>query len=150
MTKRTYEKPAVTADCVVLKTDETTGRLSVLLIQRAREPFAGRWALPGGFVNRDESLGAAARRELREETGLRVTKLRQLGAFGAPGRDPRGWTVSVVYIAELPAGKHRIKAADDATTVGWFPVDAPPRLAFDHAKILKLALATVNGARAAQ
>jgi 8-oxo-dGTP diphosphatase len=150
MAKRTYEKPSVTADCVVLKTDETTGGLSVLLIQRAKEPFAGRWALPGGFVNKDEPLSSAARRELREETGLRVTKLKQIGAFGDPGRDPRGWTVSVVYVAELPTGKHRIKAADDAKTVNWFPVSALPRLAFDHAKILKLALAEVNGRAAAQ
>ncbi|HEX8072843.1 MAG TPA: NUDIX hydrolase [Pyrinomonadaceae bacterium] len=150
MAKRSYDKPSLTADCVVLKRDEATGRLSVLLIQRARAPFAGRWALPGGFVNKDEPLDRAARRELREETGLRVTRVRQVGAFGDPGRDPRGWTVSVAYVAELGAGKHRVEAADDARAVGWFPVGALPRLAFDHGKILKRALAEIDGARAAR
>ena len=141
MAKRIYEKPSVTADCVILRRETETGRLHVLLIQRAKEPFAGRWALPGGFVNKDEPLIDAARRELREETGLRVTKLRQIGAFGDPGRDPRGWTVSVAYLAEVSGTKHKAQAADDAQAVDWFPVDALPRLAFDHGKILKLALA---------
>jgi len=141
MAKRIYEKPSVTADCVILRRETETGRLHVLLIQRAKEPFAGRWALPGGFVNKDEPLIDAARRELREETGLRVTKLRQIGAFGDPGRDPRGWTVSVAYLAEVSGTKHKAQAADDAQAVKWFPVDALPRLAFDHGKILKLALA---------
>jgi len=141
MAKRIYEKPSVTADCVILRRDAETGQLHVLLIQRAKEPFAGRWALPGGFVNKDEPLIDAARRELREETGLRVTKLRQIGAFGDPGRDPRGWTVSVAYLAEVSGTKHKALAADDAQAVNWFPVDALPRLAFDHGKILKLALA---------
>jgi len=141
MAKRIYEKPSLTADCVVLRREAGTGRLHVLLIRRAKEPFAGRWALPGGFVNKDEPLGEAARRELREETGLRVTKLRQVGAFGDPGRDPRGWTVSVAYLAEVSGTKHKAEAADDAKAVNWFPVDALPRLAFDHGKILKQALA---------
>lgn len=154
MAERNYEKPSVTADCVVLRREAGTageGRLYVLLIQRAKEPFAGRWALPGGFVNKDEPLIEAARRELREETGLRVRKLRQVGAFGDPGRDPRGWTVSVAYLAEVSGTRHKVQAADDAQDVNWFPVDALPRLAFDHGKILKLALAAhaTGGAKTA-
>jgi len=144
MAKRIYEKPSVTADCVILRREAETGRLHVLLIQRAKEPFAGRWALPGGFVNKDEALIEAARRELREETGLRVMKLRQVGAFGDPGRDPRGWTVSVAYLAEVLGTKHKAQAADDAQAVNWFPVDALPRFALDHGKILKLALAAYS------
>lgn len=147
MAKRIYEKPAVTADCVILRRETATGRLHILLIQRAKEPFAGRWALPGGFVNKDEPLNEAARRELREETGLRITKLRQVGAFGDPRRDPRGWTISVAYVAEVPERAHRLKAADDAKNVGWFPVDALPKLAFDHRKIIKHALAGIGVTR---
>lgn len=142
MAKQTYEKPAVTADCVILRREAGTYQLQVLLIQRAKEPFAGRWALPGGFVNKDEPLGKAASRELREETGLRVTKLGQVGAFGDPGRDPRGWTISIAFLAEVSGTKHKAKAADDAKAVNWFPVDALPPLAFDHRKILKQALAS--------
>src|SRR5947209_3275738 len=139
MAKREYEKPSVTVDCVELK-HGPEGRTEVLLIQRTKDPFAGKWALPGGFVNKDEPLHIAAQRELREETGLRVTKLRQLGAFGDSGRDPRGWTISIAYLAELPDRRYRIKGADDANEARWFPVDALPALAFDHARILQLAL----------
>ncbi len=141
MAKRIYEKPSLTADCVVLRREAGTGRLHVLLIQRAKEPFAGRWALPGGFVNKDEALIEAARRELREETGLHVPKLRQIGAFGDPGRDPRGWTISVAYLAEVSGTEPEAQAADDAKAVDWFPIDALPRLAFDHGRILQRALA---------
>jgi 8-oxo-dGTP diphosphatase len=144
MAKRIYEKPSVTVDCVIVRREAETGRPHILLIQRAKEPFAGRWALPGGFVNKDEPLIEAARRELREETGLRVAKLRQVGAFGDPGRDPRGWTVSVAYLAELSGAKHKVQAADDAQAVKWFPLDGLPRLAFDHGKILKQALAVLS------
>ena len=150
MAKDEYERPSVTADCVVLKKDGAEGLVSVLLIQRAKEPFAGRWALPGGFVNKDEPLLEAARRELQEETGLRVERLRQVGAFGDPGRDPRGWTISVAYVAELADGAHHIEAADDARSVGWFPVDSPPPLAFDHDKILAHALAAVSDPRSSK
>lgn len=144
MAEREYERPAVTADCVVLRKDAASGRPSVLLIQRAKDPFAGRWALPGGFVNKDEPLAEAARRELFEETGVRVGRLRQVGAFGDPGRDPRGWIVSVAYVAEAAGGDDAVRAADDARAVGWFPVEALPPLAFDHGQILEQALAEVG------
>lgn len=144
--RREYDKPSVTADCVVLAPDEEAGgggRMRVLLIRRAKDPFAGKWALPGGFVNKDESLRAAALRELKEETGVRATRLRQVGAFGDPGRDPRGWVISVAYVSVLPRAA-RATQADDASDAQWFPLERLPPLAFDHRKILKEALALVG------
>lgn len=131
-----YPRPAVTVDLVIV-TREAKPR--VLLIRRKKEPFAGRWALPGGFVDLDETLEAAARRELREETGVKAGKLEQLQAFGDPGRDPRGPTVSVVFLAEVDADDLQPRAADDAAAVGWFSLARPPALAFDHADILSMA-----------
>ncbi len=87
-----HPRPALTVDIVLIK--EERDRPEILLIQRNHPPFAGHWALPGGFVDEDEPLETAARRELFEETGLESPELRQLGAFGDPGRDPRGWTVT--------------------------------------------------------
>ena len=128
-----YPRPAVTVD-VVIVTKERKPR--VLLIRRKHEPFAGTWAIPGGFVDMDEPLDAAARRELREETGVEAGELTQLHTFGDPGRDPRGRTISVAYVARLDAASVQPAAADDAAEVAWFPLDAPPELAFDHAEIL--------------
>ncbi len=134
-----YARPAVTVDLVVV-TREAAPR--VLLIRRKHEPFAGRWALPGGFVDPDEPLADAARRELREETGVAGLDLEQLGVFGDPGRDPRGWTVGVAFLARADADQVRPEAADDAAEVGWHPLAAPPEpLAFDHAQILARARA---------
>jgi 8-oxo-dGTP diphosphatase len=136
--KYTYDfpRPAVTVD-VVLVTREKKPR--VLLIRRKHEPFAGAWAIPGGFVEMDESLEAAARRELREETGVAVDELEQLHTFGDPGRDPRGRTISVVYLARVDAERIQPKAADDAAEVGWHDLRQPPPLAFDHGQILACA-----------
>jgi 8-oxo-dGTP diphosphatase len=119
---------------------EDGGRTYLLLIQRNHEPFAGRWALPGGFVNEDEGLEPAAARELREETGVEGLTLEQFGAYGDPGRDPRGHTVTVAYLARL---SRRVEAvgADDAAGAEWFPVDELPALAFDHDRIIADALA---------
>jgi 8-oxo-dGTP diphosphatase len=128
-----YPRPALTVD-IVLATRE--GRPRVLLIQRKYEPFAGTWALPGGFVNEGETLAAAARRELREETGLEVKELEQLYTAGDPGRDPRGWTVSTVFLARVDADLLRPAAADDAGAVSWFALERLPTLAFDHAMLL--------------
>jgi 8-oxo-dGTP diphosphatase len=128
-----YPRPAVTVDVVLV----TRGRdPRVLLIRRKHEPFAGTWALPGGFVDMDETLEAAAHRELREETGLEVKKLEQLYTFGDPGRDPRGRTIAVAYFAVVGLAKLKPVAADDAAEVGWFSLRKPPPLAFDHRKIL--------------
>jgi 8-oxo-dGTP diphosphatase len=111
-----YPRPAVTCDAVVftMRADD----LAVLLIRRKDEPFKGRWALPGGFVNENESLDRAAARELAEETGITGARLEQLGAFGDPGRDPRGHTVTIAYLTFLVA-EAAIVAGDDAASAEW-------------------------------
>lgn len=138
-----YPRAALTVDCVVFGFDE--GELKVLLIQRALDPFKGRWALPGGFVRVEEAIDAAARRELEEETGLRDVFLEQLYTFGEIGRDPRERVVSVAYYALVKLARHPAQAATDAMAAQWFPVSRVPGLAFDHADILALALARLKG-----
>jgi 8-oxo-dGTP diphosphatase len=141
----TYEfaRPALTVDAVVFGLDAEV--LKVLLVERDLEPFAGSWALPGGFVREGESLDGAVRRELHEETGLRDVFLEQLYTFGDPGRDPRGHTVSVAYYALVKLSDHGVKAATDARDARWFPAFKPPSLAFDHAKILAAARERLAG-----
>src|SRR5437763_569739 len=111
-----YPRPSVTVDVVIVTRE---ARPRVLLIRRKHDPFAGRWALPGGFIDMDETLEESARRELREETGVAAAELEQLGAFGDPGRDPRGRTVSVAYLARVDAADVNPQAADDAAEVEW-------------------------------
>ena len=135
-----YARPAVTAD-VVLITREAQPR--VLLIQRAHEPFAGAWALPGGFVNADEPIVEAAKRELHEETGLEIALLEQLYTTGDPGRDPRGWTISIAFLARVDAGTLQPRAGDDAAAVKWFRINKLPKLAFDHAMLVQRAIARI-------
>ena len=141
----TYEYPraALTVDCVVFGFDEA--ELKVLLIQRALEPFKGRWALPGGFVRVDETLDAAARRELVEETGLENVFLEQLFTYGEVARDPRERVVSVAYFALVKLSDHRAQAATDAANAEWFPVAKLPKLAFDHAEIVDQAWVRLQG-----
>lgn len=133
-----YPRPMLTVDVVVLATTEMSR--SVLLIQRGNPPFRGSWALPGGFVEQGEQVLEAAPRELAEETGLWVGELRLLGVYDTPGRDPRGWTVSVVYLARV-SSETAVAGADDAADACWFAADELPDLAFDHALILADALA---------
>lgn len=121
--------PLLTVDCVVVDKGDR-----VLLIRRGHEPFKGSFALPGGFVDIGEDTETACRRELREETGVKVGKLALLGVYSDPARDPRGHTCSVVYIARV--ARAEAKAGDDAAAVAWVSLAARPRLAFDHAKIL--------------
>jgi 8-oxo-dGTP diphosphatase len=134
----TYEfaRPALTVDLIVVTTEPIP---RVLLIQRRDEPYVGQWALPGGFVDENEPLEQAARRELAEETGLNLSTLQQFATFGDPGRDPRGWTVSVVYFCRLSGSTPMVQAGDDAQNVGWFPVGNLPPLAFDHKHIIEQA-----------
>jgi 8-oxo-dGTP diphosphatase len=133
-----YPHPAVTVDCAVFGLDD--GYLKVLLIQRGLEPFAGAWALPGGFVMMDEDTDHAARRELEEETGVKDLYLEQLYTFSDPGRDPRERVITVAHFAIVNLFEHRIKADTDARNAAWFSVDELPKLAFDHRAILDMAL----------
>jgi 8-oxo-dGTP diphosphatase len=137
-----YPRPALTVDVVVVTREE---RPRVLLIRRKGEPFAGIWAIPGGFLEMDETLEAGAARELEEETGVKVERPEQLHTFGDPGRDPRGRTVSVAYLARVDAGAVQARAADDAAEVGWHDLASPPPLAFDHDKILACARTRLAG-----
>ena len=132
-----YPRPMLTADCVV-----TNGRDEVLLVRRGNDPFRGQWALPGGFMEMDETIEHCAARELREETGIAVSEsaLRLVGVYSAPGRDPRGRTVTAAYAVRLDDGV--ATAGDDAAEVRWWPLAALPPLAFDHARILSDSLQT--------
>lgn len=141
-----YPRPAVTVDIVVV-TRERKPR--VLLIRRGHEPFAGTWAIPGGFVDMEESLETAARRELKEETGVDVTDVEQLHTFGDPDRDPRGRVISVAYLIRVDVKKVKPKAGDDAAEAGWHSLAEPPPLAFDHALILETARQRLKPAKPA-
>jgi 8-oxo-dGTP diphosphatase len=133
-----YPRPMVTVDAVIMAA--RNGRLEVLLIQRKADPCSGMWALPGGFVNMDESLDDAVVRELEEETGLTGIRFSQLHTFGNPGRDPRGRSISTAYLALVDASRHSPNAADDAEAVCWRPVSEADCLAFDHAEIVAFAI----------
>jgi len=139
------EPPSVTVDVVLISF--LKGKSEVLLIRRANPPYKGRWALPGGFVEPHEPLETAARRELREETGMEPENLEQLHTFGDPGRDPRGWTISVAYLALLGDKESEAlqpRAGSDASDVGWFGLHELPPLAFDHAEILACAARRIS------
>jgi 8-oxo-dGTP diphosphatase len=138
-----YPRAALTVDCVVFGFDEAD--LKVLLIERGLDPFKGRWALPGGFVRVDETLDAAARRELQEEAGLNNVFLEQLYTFGTVDRDPRERVVSVAYYALVKLSEHGAEAASDASNARWFQVSKVPKLAFDHVEILETAVARLKG-----
>ncbi|MEZ4770986.1 MAG: NUDIX hydrolase [Caldilineales bacterium] len=134
-----YQRPSVTVDTILFSI--RNGTPHVLLIRRGRWPFEGYWAIPGGFVEIDESLEDAAARELFEETGLADVPLQQLHAFGDPGRDPRTRVITVSYVAQVTDEQARgIRAGDDAADARWWPVSDLPPLAFDHARILEVAL----------
>ncbi|MBV5315156.1 MAG: NUDIX hydrolase [Prolixibacteraceae bacterium] len=125
-----YPRAALTVDAILISKQN-----SVLLIERGREPYKGKWALPGGFIEMDEPLEVACQRELEEETGIRIGELKQFKAFGAVDRDPRHRTISVLFYAftddELIAS-----AGDDAAKAQWFSIHELPELAFDHQLIL--------------
>lgn len=133
-----YPRPSVTVDLVIFTIAKND--LKVLLIRRGSEPFKNCWALPGGFVEIDESLEKAAARELKEEAGVTKVYLEQLYTFGDPKRDPRGRVISVSYFALVDAESQRIRAASDAAEAEWHSVFNSPKLAFDHKKILDYAV----------
>jgi len=140
-----YEFPraALTVDVVVFALDDED--LKVMLIQRDLAPYAGQWALPGGFVRVDETLDDAARRELQEETGLKEIFLEQLYTFGAVKRDPRERVVTIAYYALVNLVGHDVHASTDARNAAWFPINDLPKLAFDHDHILKAAYDRLRG-----
>lgn len=138
-----YPRAALAVDCVVFGLDETD--LKVLLIQRKIPPHQHAWALPGGFVRLDETVEAAARRELEEEAGVTDVFLEQLYTFSALGRDPRERVVTVAHYALAKLSDHRIRAATDAMGVGWFSLDDLPKLAFDHQEIVTTAHERLRG-----
>ncbi len=129
-----YPHPALTTDVALFTILDD--RLQLLLVRRARAPFADSWALPGGFLDMDEDLDQCAARELAEETGLEGLELEQVQTFGAVGRDPRERVISVAYLALAPPDGLRIRAGDDAADARWFPLDALPDLAFDHDQVI--------------
>lgn len=129
-----YPRPSLTVDVVLWSIRDRQPHL--LLIQRDRDPFAGRWALPGGFVDQDEPLETAARREMLEETGVELVSIAPVGMYGDPGRDPRGWTVSAAYYTLCDAAEIEVRAGDDARAAQWFPLRDLPPMAFDHSKIV--------------
>lgn len=131
-----YPHPSVTTDCVIFGFDGT--KLRVLLVERGNEPFKGRWAFPGGFLQMDESAETGALRELQEETGLKGAYIRQFHTFSDPNRDPRERVLTIAYYALVRM--QEVKGGDDAAKAAWFALDEVPSLAFDHDLILRMAL----------
>ncbi len=140
-----FPRPGLTADCVVFGLADDAP-LQVLLIQRAKYPFERCWAVPGGFVNEGEAPLEAARREMAEETGLADLAMNQFHTFGKPGRDPRGWVVTVAHWTVVRTDRVHLQAGDDAAAARWFPLNDLPPLAFDHDEMLAKATAALQQA----
>lgn len=135
-----YPHPSVTADCVIFGFDGLN--IKVLLIQRGIEPFKGRWAFPGGFMQMDETIEECARRELMEETGLAINTVEQFHIFSDVHRDPRERVLTVAHYALVRLAD--VEGGDDAARAQWFAQDEIPSLAFDHDRILRMALSTLK------
>ena len=136
--KYTYDwpRPMVTVDAVVFSLSE--GGTQVLLVNRGKEPYKGKWAIPGGFIEIDEELEDAVVRELKEETGLSGVKLEQMRAFGRCGRDPRGRQISIAFTGIATEEQDKISAGDDAAKAKWFDIkELPEDMAFDHDEMIK-------------
>jgi len=136
-----YPRPAVTVDAAILVKQNINW--FILLIERKHDPFKGSYALPGGFVDEDETLETAIARELQEETNLKLDNLQQFRAYSQPHRDPRGRTISVIFTSMLDAFPAAV-AGDDAAAVQWFPLDQLPELAFDHSEIVNDIIANIE------
>jgi len=124
----------VTVDIVLFR--KMNSSYEILLIQRLNDPFKDYWALPGGFVDENEELETAAKRELFEETDIQLFQVKQIKAYGNPNRDPRHHTISVAFMGEIDS-LAEAKAKDDAKAVKWFSIEELPALAFDHAEIIR-------------
>lgn len=131
-----YPHPAVTTDCVIFGFDGE--EFKVLLVERGIQPYKGCWALPGGFINPEESAEAGAQRELQEETGIKNAYIEQFHTYSSPDRDPRERVITIAFIALVKL--QEVKGGDDAADARWFPVNNTPKLAFDHDMILRDAL----------
>lgn len=138
-----YPRPAVTTDCVVITKEQEP---KVLLIQRGNEPYKDCWAFPGGFMNMDETAEQCALRELKEETGLDLEHIQQIGAYTKVDRDPRGRTISIAYLAVIDSPM-AVSGMDDAANAAWFPIASLPALAFDHQEIMTDAVTLFNRIR---
>jgi 8-oxo-dGTP diphosphatase len=131
-----YPRPLVTVDLFLIHVFQN--KLEILLIQRKNPPFKNAWALPGGYVEIEEDLLSSAQRELSEETGINEISLTELGVFGKPGRDPRGRTITVVFLGILPLNQQvNLVPGDDAQEAEWFQFNSLPRLAFDHQMLIQ-------------
>jgi 8-oxo-dGTP diphosphatase len=138
-----WPRPMVTVDAAVFTFIGNTAKL--LLINRGREPYKGKWALPGGFVDIDEELEDAVVRELQEETGLEGVTLKQMHTFGKCGRDPRGRQISIAFMGIATKGHNKIRAGDDAARAKWFDIEKLPNdMAFDHDEVVKVAIAKLK------
>ncbi|MDU1891782.1 MAG: NUDIX domain-containing protein [Dysgonomonas sp.] len=138
-----WPRPAVTTDCVIFGFDE--GELKILLIERGIEPYKGKWALPGGFLDMDEDAETCARRKLLQETCLENIFMEQLYTFSAVERDPRYRVVSIAYYALVKLSDYDAKAGTDTANIKWFPISEIPELAFDHNKIVDMAKERLKG-----
>lgn len=140
-----WPRPMVTVDAVVFAVSQD--KTEVLLIERRNEPFKGRWAVPGGFVDIDEELEDAVARELAEETGLTAVRLEQMHTFGKCGRDPRGRQITIAFMGLITNGRDEIKAGDDAAKAQWFDIEKlPENMAFDHDEMVRLAIERLSQA----
>jgi 8-oxo-dGTP diphosphatase len=138
-----YPRPSVTTDCIIFGFDQ--GELKILLIERGLDPFKGKWAIPGGFLQIDENADEGAIRELKEETGIENVFIEQLFTFTDVDRDPRGRVITIAYYALVRCSNLNLKAGDDATKAEWFPISKMPSLAFDHERIIRMALLRLKG-----
>lgn len=135
-----YPRASVTADAVLFA--EKDGQMYVLLIQRGNDPYKGYWAFPGGFLNMDETVARCAERELEEETGIVLIGMQLLGIYSDVERDPRGHVITAAYAAMTTMPE--ATASDDAAAAQWWPLNALPKLAFDHETILRDAKRVMN------
>jgi 8-oxo-dGTP diphosphatase len=134
-----WPRPMVTVDAAVFGLFGDRPRM--LLVKRKNDPYAGKWAIPGGFIGIDEELEDAVARELKEETGLTGVALEQMHTFGTVGRDPRGRQITVCFMGIITQGQDKIKGGDDAAEAQWFDIDKlPPDMAFDHDRVSQFAI----------